>query len=184
MRKYAVMLSFALIFTIALAYLLAHHQDEPKEVISKFMQTCAKKDMNLLIPFVTNEPDYVTRKKMEAFDAVYGDSESNSNSTNINSGIPVSPSNRKREGKELVEHLILVDHFFYMDRYLKEIVSFKQHGNEARARVRLGSKDNDRSIQDFDFFLYQEKDGWKIFQIEFPKPNERNDFYRFYANLN
>ena len=123
---------------------------------------------------------------MEEFRRIYNFPEkkvSDSNSENDTDGfVPTLP---QFSGVELAKEVIPVEFFFNQNRYLSEIVSFRENDKEARARVKFGGWDGKTEEQfgdiEYDIFLYKEKNGWKIFKVKLSNQNDKYDTYKFYA---
>jgi hypothetical protein len=163
-------------------------EESSKDTIVKFFKIVERGDKEALVPFMTNEPDYVAQKSLEEFKKIYKiEEKEENNSKNSQSGdvrlAVKSPNNYS--GIELVNSMPPITLFFYRNCYLREIVNLKETGKEARARVKVSNKEDQKGGKladlELDFFLFKEKDGWKIFLINFPKQNEKFDNYKFFA---
>lgn len=159
----------------------------PRQVINDFSESLKKRDVHALIPFVTNEPDYVDRRSFEEHCRIYNlDCRVKESAEGSKNGV-VKLGRPSFVGEELVKHVVPTDLFFNQNRAIVEIVSIRENGSEAFAKVRFGRPDSDDGVEyvplDYDILLYKEKDGWKVFMLNFRHEGDEKYYtYNFYAN--
>ena len=152
-------------------------------VVTAFCKELANKDKDKLKGFLTNVPDYVWRKAYLSDKSLIGDP-GDSGTESTNSGIPsVRPSTPGKLSSERLVQMNVPNLFFTQDRFLKKVVSIKQNGNEAKLRIDLGSRNKELADVEYDFLMYKETDGWKIFDIRDVRPAITNPYF-FYAESN
>ena len=144
----------------------------------------------MLIRFLTNEPEYVDQRAFEDYSRKYNLSKPNLSKPPgaDESSVGGHSIPRKYSGDDLVKHVVQFDLFFKQNRTITKIVSIREHGKEAFAKVELNgwrSEDGAKYLTLlYDVLLYKEDDGWRIFRMNLRNKGDEqyNDLYYFYAN--
>jgi hypothetical protein len=191
MRNRSKIFMVAIICIAGLVPTVSCQTEGPKQVVEQFGEALEKKDNKALIPFITNEPDYVAKKAHEEFlriypqvkrpDASQKDQELAPETHAITKGAP------KFQDEDLVTSIVSTDLLFTQNRTITKVVSIRESGDEALAKVELEGRDslngNRYAALIYDVLLHREKGEWKIFKmIARHEYDEEWYQYNFYAN--
>lgn len=173
-------------FIVAGTASLASCQSTPVGRVQDFGLALKAKDVKSLVPFVTNEPDYVAELAYREYLRIHPQVYDTKSSRPANS-VEVSPSRPSRTGEELVKYVVPTDLFFDQNRTVTEILESRLDVDEAVVRVALGGFSSQNGEQYtpliYDILLIRERGSWKIFRlIARRKGDEKWYQYSFYAN--
>ena len=158
---------------------------DPKGTIREFNNALATKDVRLLEPLFTNEPEYVTRAASKEALKKYSGRRVRNEPEN-DDAIQISPTVAVREGHALVAYVVPTDLFFSQKRTVTEIAKLQISGDEAVAKVRLGGYDSKTGKElaplNYDILLYREDGKWKIFKLLARRRGDESRYlYNFFA---
>jgi len=163
-------------------------EDTPERAISEINKALMVRDSSLLLPRVTNKPDYVAKilwenilKKMSLkTQRKYANPEK----ADSNSATP--SFNPKFAGKELIERVVPTDLFFSHKRTITKVRSIRVKELEAVVQVELDGYDSENGAWNnpliYDVLLYKEESKWKTFGFELRNRGDETYYrYSFYA---